>query len=61
MIENMIYPGKIFWVTVVILNLEIQDKHCRKIAGNFGRETILGISFLVCLMEYGGKLKWNPG
>ena len=45
---------------VVILELGIQDKKCRKIAGNFGREIILEISFEILLMEYRGKLKWNP-
>ena len=56
----MSYPINIFWGTVVILNLEIQYKQCRKIAGNFGRETILGIFFDIFSMEYCGKLKGDP-
>ena len=56
----MSYPRKLIQDTVVILNLGIQYKQCRKIAGNFGPETILGISFEICSMEYWAKLKWNP-
>ena len=56
----MSYPRKIFWGTVLILNLEIQDKQCRKMAGNFERESILGILFEIFSMEPCGKLKWNP-
>ena len=56
----MSYPREIFWDAVMILNLEIQDNHCRKIAGKFGRETILRISFEILSMESRGKLKWNP-
>ena len=29
----MSYPRNLFWGTVVILNLGLQDKQCRKIAG----------------------------
>ena len=32
-IETMSYPRNLFWGTVVILNLGIQDKQRRKIAG----------------------------
>ena len=55
----MIYPIKLFQYIVMILNLEIQDEQCIKIAGNFGRETILGISFEIFLIESRGKLKCN--
>ena len=32
-IEMMSYPRNLFWGTVVILNLEIQDTQCREIGG----------------------------
>ena len=34
-IEIISYPRKLFWGTVVILNLGIQNKQCTKIAGKF--------------------------
>ena len=56
----MSYTRKEFWVTVVIQNLVIQDKQCRKMAESFGQETILGISFDILSVEYRSKIKWNP-
>ena len=53
----MSYPGKLFLGTVAIMNLEIKDKQCGKIAGKIGREAILGILFEIFSMEYHGKLK----
>ena len=41
---------------MVILNLRIQDRQCIKIAGKFWQETILEISFDICLMESRVKL-----
>ena len=52
----MIYPGKLFRGTAVIMNFGIQGKQCRKIAGKFGRETILGILFEIFSVEYRVKL-----
>ena len=44
-IEIVSYPIQLCWGTVVILNLVIHDKQCRKMVGKFGQENMLGISF----------------
>ena len=41
---------KSIWGTVVISELQFDDKQCTEIAGNFGRETIQGIVFEIFLM-----------
>ena len=58
--EIMSYPRNLFWGTVVILNLGIQDKQWRKIAGklwagNYPRNIFWDLLDGIC-----SETKWNP-